>query len=117
MEIFVTLNFDAAHRLPNLPTGHKCSRLHGHSFRVELHVEAGVEASTGWVVDFYDIKKAFEPILDKLDHHYLNDIDGLENPTSENIAEWIWVRLKPTLPILSKIVVQESPSSGAVYCG
>ncbi|MEI7451454.1 MAG: 6-carboxytetrahydropterin synthase QueD [Desulfomonile sp.] len=117
MQIFVVFTFDAAHRLPNVLPGHKCSRLHGHTFRVEIHVSNEVEAFSGWVIDFFDLKKAFEPILERLDHNYLNDVEGLENPTSENIAKWIWERLQPTLPILYKIVVQESPTSGAIFEG
>jgi len=117
MDIFVVFTFDAAHHLPNLPEGHKCARLHGHTFRVELHVSGPVDSTSGWVVDFFDLKKLFQPILSSLDHYYLNDIEGLENPTSENIARWIWGRLYPSLPILSKIVVQESPGSGAIFIG
>jgi len=117
MEIFKVFKFDAAHQLPCVPEGHKCARMHGHSFRVEIHVQGTVDARKGWVMDFADIKAAFDPLLDKLDHKNLNDIDGLENPTSENLCRWIWVRLKPVLPQLSKIVVQESPDSGCIYHG
>jgi 6-pyruvoyltetrahydropterin/6-carboxytetrahydropterin synthase len=115
MEIFKKFTFEAAHRLPNVPDGHKCSRLHGHSFTAFIHVEGPLEKEMGWVIDFWDIKAAFEPILDQLDHQYLNEIEGLENPTSENIAVWIWRHLKPRLPILSKVVVQETCTSGCVY--
>lgn len=117
MEIFKEFTFDAAHRLPNVPEGHKCSRLHGHTFRIGIYVAGPVEAQSGWVIDFGDIKKTFEPILDSLDHHYLNEIEGLENPTSENIAQWVWKRLKPILPILSKVSVYETPTSGCLYAG
>src|SRR5450432_1826420 len=89
--------FEAAHRLPNVPEGHKCARLHGHSFRVEIHVSGNVDPYTGWVMDFSDIKLAFAPIRERLDHYYLNEIPGLENPTSENIARWIWQQTKPVL--------------------
>jgi 6-pyruvoyltetrahydropterin/6-carboxytetrahydropterin synthase len=82
MEIFKEFTFEAAHRLPNVPADHKCARLHGHSFRVGVHVRGGVDRHTGWVMDFADVAAAFEPILDRLDHYYLNEIDGLENPTS-----------------------------------
>ena len=115
MEIFKVFKFDAAHQLPYVPPGHKCARMHGHSFRVEIHVCGDVDPQTGWVMDFGDIKAAFEPLLNQLDHKNLNDIEGLENPTSENLCRWIWARLKPVLPQLSKIVVQESPESGCVY--
>lgn len=117
MEIFKVFTFEAAHRLPNVPEGHKCARLHGHSFRVEIHVRGDVDPHTGWVMDFADIKKVFRPIYDRLDHYYLNDIAGLENPTSENIAIWIWEELKPNLPLLSRIVVHETCTSGCTYTG
>jgi 6-pyruvoyltetrahydropterin/6-carboxytetrahydropterin synthase len=117
MEIFKVFKFDAAHRLPNVGQGHKCSQLHGHSFRVEIHIKGAVDPHSGWVMDFADIAEAFKPLHDKLDHKYLNDIDGMDNPTSENIAKWIWKRLCLTLPQLSKIVVQESTESGCVYQG
>lgn len=117
MEIFKVFKFDAAHRLPNVPSGHKCAQVHGHSFRVEIHVRGKADAHTSWVIDFADIATAFQPILDQLDHKYLNDIAGLANPTSENLAKWIWQRLQPTLPQLSKIIVQESPDSGCTYVG
>lgn len=117
MEIFKKFTFEAAHRLPNVPDGHKCGRLHGHSFAVSLHVEGPLEEQLDWVMDFGDIKTVFKPILDRLDHYYLNDIEGLENPTSERLAIWIWRQLKPRLPILSKVVVQETCTSGCIYRG
>jgi 6-pyruvoyltetrahydropterin/6-carboxytetrahydropterin synthase len=112
MEIFKTFTFEAAHRLPNVPPNHKCFRLHGHSYKVTVHVSGDVEEPLGWVVDFADIQKAFGPLFDILDHNYLNEIDGLSNPTSENLASWIWARLIGELPILSKITVQETCTSG-----
>ena len=117
MEIFRAFTFDAAHRLPNLPVSHKCSNLHGHTFRVEIHVGSELVPNYDWVIDFGEIKGLIEPIIEELDHHYLNEIPGLENPTSENICKWLWHRIQPDLPILTKIVVQESPYSGAVYEG
>lgn len=117
MDIYKTFTIEAAHRLPNLPGDHKCSRLHGHSFRVELHVAGGVEESTGWVMDFADIGRLFEPVYKRLDHHYLNDIDGLENPTSENLARWIWQQLKPALSHLSAVHVRETCTAGCIYTG
>ncbi|HEX6779115.1 MAG TPA: 6-carboxytetrahydropterin synthase QueD, partial [Ktedonobacterales bacterium] len=90
MEIFKEFTFEAAHRLPNVPPGHKCARLHGHSFRVEVHVRGPVDPETGWVMDFGDIKETFQPYYDQLDHNYLNEIAGLSNPTSEHLARWIW---------------------------
>lgn len=117
MQIFKEFSFESAHRLPNVPPGHKCSRLHGHSFHVQIYVSGPVDPQLGWVCDFADLKAAFEPILHQLDHHYLNEIPGLENPTSENIARWIWQRLQPALPSLSRIVIRETCTSGAIYEG
>ncbi|MFC8614946.1 6-carboxytetrahydropterin synthase QueD [Micromonospora purpureochromogenes] len=116
MEIFREFTFEAAHRLPHVPEGHKCARLHGHSYRVEVHVRGEVGASSGWVMDFGDVKAAFRPILDQLDHYYLNEVPGLENPTSEVLAQWIWTNLVGQLP-LSTIVVRETCTSGAIYRG
>ena len=117
MLIYKQFTFEAAHKLPNVPEGHKCGRLHGHSFEVTLYVEGPVDDVTGWVIDFADIKAVFKPILKRLDHYYLNDIDGLDNPTSENIALWIWDRLKPELPALTEIVVAETCTARCVYRG
>ena len=117
MNIYVSMSFDAAHRLPKVPTGHKCGNLHGHTFLVEVHVEGDVSDYTGWVIDFDDIKAVAKPYIDQLDHTYLNEIEGLENPTSENIAIWIWAKLSPHIKGLTRIVVKESPTSGAVYRG
>jgi len=117
MELFTELTFEAAHRLPHVPEGHKCARLHGHSFRVEVHVEGPVDPELGWVMDFADVRAACAPLRDQLDHRYLNEIDGLDNPTSENVARWIWVRLAPGLPGLSAIVVRETCTSGCTYRG
>ena len=117
MEIFKIFTIEAAHRLPHVPPEHKCHRLHGHSFRIEVHVVGPVKAHEGWVVDFADIGRAFQPLYEQLDHHYLNDISGLENPTSEHLARWIWQRLRPSLPQLSQVVVRETCTAGCVYRG
>ena len=117
MEIFKEFGFEAAHRLPNVPEGHKCARLHGHSFRVEVHVRGDVDPRLGWVMDFAEVKAAVKPVIDRLDHYYLNEIEGLENPTSEVLARWLWARLKPSLPTLSRIVVRETCTSGCIYQG
>jgi len=117
MEIFKEFSFEAAHRLPNVPEGHKCARLHGHSFLIAIYVSGPVGETTGWIMDFGDIKAKFNPIYDQLDHNYLNDIDGLDNPTSENISRWVWNKLKPELPELSKIVIRETCTSGCIYSG
>ncbi|MBD8898687.1 6-carboxytetrahydropterin synthase QueD [Rhodanobacter sp. DHG33] len=115
MRIFKIFQIEAAHRLPNVPPGHKCARLHGHSFRVEVHVAGEPDAHSGWVMDFADVKSAFAPLFEQLDHHYLNDIEGLENPTSEMLARWIFQRLAPRLPGLDEVVVHETCTSGASY--
>jgi 6-pyruvoyltetrahydropterin/6-carboxytetrahydropterin synthase len=117
LEIFKAFTLESAHRLPNVPAGHKCARVHGHSFRVEIQVSGPVDDHRGWVMDFADVKAAFDPLYRQLDHHYLNDVPGLENPTSENLAKWIWQQLKPALPQLSAVVVHETCTSGARYTG
>ena len=117
MEIFKIFQLEAAHWLPRVPPGHKCARMHGHSFRVEVHVHGEPAADTGWVMDFAEVKAAFAPVFEQLDHRCLNDVPGLENPTSERLAMWIWEALKPALPELGKIVVHETCTSGCVYSG
>ena len=117
MEIFKEFTFEAAHLLPNVPEGHKCGRLHGHSYAITLFVSGDVGEHSGWIIDFADIKSAFKPTYEALDHRYLNDIPGLENPTSENIARWIWNDLKPRLNQLCRIQVRETCTSGCVYSG
>ncbi len=117
MDIFKQFTIEAAHLLPHVPAGHKCGRLHGHSFRIEIHVGGEPAAGTGWVRDFADIKSAFAPLFEQLDHRYLNEVEGLENPTSEQLAQWIWRRLVPRLPGLSAVVVRETCTSGVVYRG
>jgi 6-pyruvoyltetrahydropterin/6-carboxytetrahydropterin synthase len=117
MELYKTFSIEAAHFLPRVPEDHKCRRMHGHSFRIEIHVSGPVDEQSGWVMDFADIKRAFKPIHERLDHRLLNDIDGLDNPTSENLARWIWRELKPSLPELSRVVVCETCTSGCVYRG
>lgn len=111
------LRFEAAHRLPHTPPGHKCRRLHGHSFRAEIHVHGDVHPETGWVMDFADITRACAPVLTLLDHHYLNEVEGLENPTSENLARWLWDRLKGPLPQLETVVLHETCTARCVYRG
>ena len=117
MEIYKEFTFEAAHHLPAVPEGHKCRRLHGHSFRVRVVVAGPRGEQSGWVQDFADLKAAFGPLHEQLDHHYLNEVPGLENPTSENLAIWIWDRLRPRLPRLSCVEVRETCTSGCVYRG
>jgi 6-pyruvoyltetrahydropterin/6-carboxytetrahydropterin synthase len=117
MEIFKEFTFEAAHRLPHVPKGHKCERLHGHSFRARVFVRGPLDERLGWVLDFADVKAAFKPLREQLDHNYLNEIAGLENPTSEVLARWIFDRLEQALPGLSKVEVFETCTAGAVYDG
>lgn len=117
MELRKTFQIEAAHRLPNVPTGHKCARLHGHSWSIEVAIEGPVGDDTGWVMDYADLKAAFQPIHDRIDHNYLNEIPGLENPTSERLAVWLWNELKPRLLLLSELVIAETCTSRCVYRG
>jgi 6-pyruvoyltetrahydropterin/6-carboxytetrahydropterin synthase len=117
MKIMQAFRFEAAHRLPNVSEQHRCRRLHGHSYRVELRLEGPVDPVTGFVVDFFDVEAAFKPLLERLDHYYLNDIEGLENPTAENIAIWIWERSRKALPLLTSVVVFETADCSAEYDG
>ena len=108
---------EAAHLLPNVPENHKCRRLHGHSYRIEIHVDGAVDEHSGWVRDFADIGAAFQPVFEQIDHRYLNEIEGLENPTSENLARWIWQRVQPLLPGLAAVRIWETCTSGCIYEG
>ncbi len=117
IELRKTFQFEAAHLLPHLPETHKCRRLHGHSFKVEIAVAGECDEKLGWLMDYADIKALFKPIWEQLDHRYLNEIRGLENPTSEIIAVWIWNRLKPQLPMLVEVSVAETCTARAVFRG
>jgi 6-pyruvoyltetrahydropterin/6-carboxytetrahydropterin synthase len=117
MELFKEFGFESAHSLPNVPAGHKCARLHGHSFRVRVTVTGEVGEETGWVMDFADLKAAVQPAIDALDHRLLNDVEGLENPTSEVLARWLWDRVAPALPGLAAVEVRETCTSGCTYRG
>jgi 6-pyruvoyltetrahydropterin/6-carboxytetrahydropterin synthase len=117
MEIYKEFSFEAAHLLPNVPEGHKCGRLHGHTFYARIYISGEVDPVSGWVMDFAEIKEYFSPLYSQLDHNYLNDIEGLENPTSENLAIWIWQQLKPQLKLLSKVEVRETCTSACIYSG
>ena len=117
IELSKRFRFEAAHRLPNTPEGHKCRRLHGHSFEAEITVAGEVEEGSGWLMDFAAIQAAIAPLRATLDHNYLNEIEGLENPTSELLAGWIWQRLLPALPGLAVVEIAETCSSRCVYRG
>ncbi len=117
MEIYKDFFVEAAHFLPNVPADHKCRRLHGHSFQVRIVVAGDVDPNAGWVMDFSEIKRLFKPLYNQLDHNFLNEIKGLENPTSENLAKWIWLKLKPQLTLLSRVEIKETCTSGCIYSG
>jgi len=116
-ELSKSFRFEAAHLLPSFPEGHKCRRLHGHSFRVEVRVRGSVDEHTGCVIDFGDLKKVVQPFIDRLDHRYLNEIEGLENPTSEHLARWLWERVADRLPELREVVVEETCTTRCTYRG
>ena len=117
IEIVKDFRFEAAHWLPKVPEGHKCRRMHGHSFRGEVGVRGHVDPHTGWLIDFADLKRAVDPVVARLDHYLLNEIDGLQNPTSENLAAWIWQQLAPQVPILHRITIEETCTSRCHYFG
>ena len=117
MKITQAFSFEAAHRLPNVPITHRCHRMHGHSYRVELRLEGVVDPETGFVIDFFDVEHVFAPLLVQLDHHCLNEVEELSNPTAENIAIWIWRRVKPLLPQTAAVVVYETANCWAEYNG
>lgn len=117
VELVKTFSFEAAHYLPNLPEGHKCLRMHGHSFHGEIAVRGKIDPTTGWLIDFGELKAIARPIVDRLDHYVLNDVPGLENPTAENLAVWIWRQLAPSLPILHRVTVEETCTSRCNYYG
>jgi 6-pyruvoyltetrahydropterin/6-carboxytetrahydropterin synthase len=117
VELVREFRFEAAHLLPNVPEGHKCRRLHGHSFRGEIAVQGTIDPDTGWLIDFADLGAALKPVVLRLDHYYLNEIPGLENPTSELLAVWIWDALASKLPMLSRVTVEETCASRCNYFG
>ena len=116
MIIFKEFTFEAAHKLPLVPENHKCFNLHGHSFKVKIYIDGQIN-EMGWVMDFSELKKICSQYISELDHSYLNEIVGLENPTSENIAVWLWERLRSQLPQLYSIKVMETCNSGCEYYG
>ena len=117
MQIFKKFSFDSAHVLPNVPDGHKCKKLHGHTYHLTVFFEGELDSNLGWIIDFTEIKAKMKPIIERLDHNYLNDIPGLENPTCEVMCVWLWNEIKPLIPLLSKIELKETPTSGAIYEG
>jgi len=117
MQVFKQFTFDSAHYLPNVPDGHKCKETHGHTYRLIVYLEGELEKNLGWVMDFADMQKVIDPIIKSIDHKMLNNISGLENPTCEILAVWIWEKIKPQIPLLTKIELNETPTSGVVYEG
>ncbi|MSP15634.1 MAG: 6-carboxytetrahydropterin synthase QueD [Myxococcales bacterium] len=117
IELHRDYRFEAAHRLPRLPDGHKCKRLHGHSFRVAVELAGEVDEATGFLLDFADVDRVVDPVIAELDHQYLNELPGLDNPTSEILAVWLWRRLRPTLAQLVSVTVAETCDSRCVYRG
>lgn len=117
VELLKEYRFEAAHRLPRVPEGHKCARLHGHSFKIELDVRGPVDEATGWFLDYGALDDAMAPLLALLDHHYLNEVPGLDNPTSEILARWLWQKLKPALPPLAAVIVHETCDARCIYRG
>ena len=117
MLIFKEIRFDATHFLPKVPEGHACSHLHSHAFTIQIHVVGDIDPAAGWVMDFAALSQAVKPIIDQLDHHCLNEISGLENPTCEMLTRWIWTRLHPLIPGLTKLVLKETPDAGCVFQG
>lgn len=112
-----TIDFEAAHWLPCFPEGHKCRRMHGHSFKVDVVLEGEMDESQGYLMDFGQVKQIITPVRDQLDHYLLNDIPGLETPTAEMLAKWIFDRLKPDLPLLAIVRVRETCTSEVEYRG
>ena len=117
MEIYKEFSFDSAHFLPNVPDGHKCKGMHGHTYKLKVFIKGKLDPHLGWIMDFKDLKDALLPVIDRLDHKLINDIPGLQNPTAENITVWIWDQIKPALPQLSRIELYETPTTGVIYSG
>lgn len=117
MIIFKEFTFDSAHSLPHVPKGHKCKAIHGHTYRLKVLIEGELNPHLGWVMDFSDLKNIVKPVIDQIDHKYMNELEGLENPTCEAIAIWLWDRIKPSIPFLKEIELYETPTSGTIYRG
>jgi 6-pyruvoyltetrahydropterin/6-carboxytetrahydropterin synthase len=117
MIIYKEFTFDSAHYLPNVPGTHKCHSMHGHTYKITVFLEGKLVEELGWVEDFSHLKSVVQPIIRIVDHRLLNDIPGLENPTSELLAIWLWNKIRPDLPGLKKIELKETPSSGVIYEG
>jgi 6-pyruvoyltetrahydropterin/6-carboxytetrahydropterin synthase len=117
MIIYKQFSFDSAHFLPNVPEGHKCRDMHGHTYHLTIYVEGELLKKEGWVMDFTDLKIAVKPVIEMVDHALLNNIPGLENPTAEILSAWLWEKIKPLLPFLKRIELKETPTSGVIFEG
>ena len=117
MEIYKEFSFDSAHFLPHVPEGHKCRNMHGHTYRLKVFIEGQPDPKLGWIMDFKELKDALSGVIEQLDHRLINDIPGLENPTCEILAIWIWNKIKTEIPLLTKIELNETPTSGVIYEG
>ena len=117
MEIYKEFSFDSAHFLPNVPDGHKCKQMHGHTYRLRVILKGETDEHLGWIMDFKELKDAVAPVIERLDHKLINDISGLQNPTAENITVWIWKQIRPLLPQLSRIELYETPTTGVIFDG
>lgn len=113
--IFKEFTFDSAHFLTSVPEDHKCRQVHGHTYKLKIFITGSIIEHSGWVLDFSDIKKVVRSVLSEIDHKFLNNVEGLENPTCELLAIWLWRKIKPRLPGLSKIELNETPTSGVIY--
>lgn len=117
MEIYKEFAFDSAHFLPNVPEGHKCKNMHGHTYHLRVYIKGMPNSNYGWIMDFKELKDSIMPLIDELDHKVMNEVKGLENPTAENITIWFWDKLKPVIPALSKLELKETPTTGVIYEG
>lgn len=117
MTIFKQFTFDSAHFLPLVPDAHKCKQIHGHTYKLTIYIDGPLDKSSGWVTDFAEVKQIVGATIDLVDHKLLNDVEGLENPTCELLATWLWDKIKKSLPLLKKIEVYETPTSGVIYEG
>jgi 6-pyruvoyltetrahydropterin/6-carboxytetrahydropterin synthase len=117
MEIYKEFSFDSAHFLPYVPEGHKCRNMHGHTYKLKVYIKGKPDPKLGWIMDFKELKDVVGRVIDQLDHKLINDIPGLENPTAEHITIWIWEQIKPLLPLLSRIELHETPTTGVIYSG
>ncbi len=117
MLLYKEFTFDSAHFLPFVPEGHKCREMHGHTYRLRVWLQGKPDSRLGWIIDFAELKKVVKPVVAELDHKCMNNVAGLENPTCELIAVWIWDRLKPLLPAMKRIELHETPTTGVIYEG